>query len=284
MESRALGRGLSALIPEKVNVEQGQNKEAVGVLKISKIKDNSQQPRTHYDDLKLEELKKSIKDQGVLQPILVRPLGDGYEVIAGERRLRAARALGLETVPAIIKNVSTEEAFVIALVENIQREELNAIEEAHAFRRLIDEYKLSHEDVAKAVSKDASTISNTMRLLNLPKYLQDAVVEQAISMGHARSLLAVEDSIRQKQLFEKIVAKGLSVRELEALIKSEGHTLLRRAKRIKPVSADLASIEEELRGIVGSKVSILSQKKRGKIVIEYYSLDDLDRILGLFRR
>ncbi len=284
MESRALGRGLSALIPEKVNVDQGQEKEAGSVLKISKIKDNSQQPRTHYDDLKLEELKKSIKNQGVLQPILVRPLGDGYEVIAGERRLRAARALGLESVPVIIKNVSSEEAFVIALVENIQREELNAIEEAQAFRRLINEYKLSQEDVAKAVAKDSSTVSNTMRLLYLPQYIQDAVVEQKISMGHARSLLAVEDSIRQQELFDKIVAKGLSVRELESLVKSEGHTLIRRAKKVKPVSADLASIEDELQRIVGSKVRILSQKKRGKIVIEYYSLDDLDRILGLFRR
>jgi len=284
MESRALGRGLSALIPEKVDLNQGHGNETVGFLKTAAIKDNSQQPRTHYDDLKLEELKRSIKDQGVLQPILVRPQGDGYEVIAGERRLRAARALGLESVPAIIKHVSVEEAFVIALVENIQREELNAIEEAQAFRRLIDEYKLSQEDVARAVAKDSSTISNTMRLLNLPAYLQDAVVEQTISMGHARALLAVEDSVRQKQLFEKIVAKGLSVRELEALIKSEGHTLLRRAKREKPRSADLASIEEELQRVVGSKVRIQSQKKRGKIIIEYYSPDDLERILGLFRR
>ena len=284
MESRALGRGLSALIPDKVALNQVQGQEGVAFLKMVKIKDNTQQPRTHYDEMKLAELKASIKDKGVLQPILVRAAGEGYEVIAGERRLRAARALGMEEVPAIIKNVSTQEAFVLALVENIQREELNAIEEALAFRRLIEEYKLSQDDVARAVSKDSSTISNTMRLLNLPEYIQDAVVDKKISMGHARALLAVENDIHQRQLFEKVMAKGLSVRELEALVKAGGHTLLRRAKREKPRSADLASIEEELQRIVGSKVRIQSQKKRGKIVIEYYSFDDLERILGLFRR
>lgn len=284
MESRALGRGLSALIPDKADLNQLQGNETIGFLKTAKIKENAQQPRSHYDELKLEELKQSIKAKGVLQPILVRQVGEGYEVIAGERRLRAARSLGFEEVPAIVKNVSSEEAFVLALVENIQREELNAIEEAQAFHRLAEEYKLSHAAIAQAVAKDSSTISNAIRLLSLPVYIQDAVIDEKISMGHARALLSVSDSIRQKQLFEKVVAKSLSVRELESLIKSEGHTLLRRAKREKPRSADLASVEEELQRIVGSKVRILSQKKRGKIVIEYYSFDDLERILGLFRR
>ena len=292
MENRALGRGLSALIPEKANVAPStpaeKRTEDVAFLKIAKIRDNAQQPRTHYDTMKLDELKASIKDRGVLQPILVRPLsgpdGESYEVIAGERRLRAARALGLEEVPVIIKNVSLSEAFVIALVENIQREELNAIEEAQAYARLTKEYKFSREDVAKAVSKDPSTVSNVMRLLSLPEYIQDAVVDGKISMGHARALLAVENETRQQQLFEKVVAKGLSVRELEALIKSEGHTLLRHAKREKPKNADIASIEDDLQRIVGTKVRIQSQKKRGKIVIEYYSFDDLERIIGIFKK
>ena len=284
MESRALGRGLSALIPEKIDLGQGHRGEEVAFLKTAKIKNNAQQPRTHYDTLKLEELKSSIKDKGFLQPILVRVDGDGYEVIAGERRLRAARALGLEEVPAIIKNVSLQESFVLALVENIQREELNAIEEAQAFLRLTEEYKLSRDEVAKAVAKDPSTISNALRLLALPEYIQEAVMDEKISMGHARSLLAVGNEIRQKQLFEKILAKGLSVRELESLIKSEGHTLLRHAKREKPKNADIATVEEELQRIVGSKVRIQSQKKRGKIIIEYYSFDDLERILGLLRK
>ncbi len=284
MESRALGRGLSALIPEKADLTQEKRGEEVAFLKTSKIKNNAQQPRSHYDTLKLEELKSSIKDKGFLQPILVRADGDEYEVIAGERRLRAARALGLEEVPAIIKNVSLQESFVLSLVENIQREELNAIEEAQAFLRLTQEYKFSREEVAKAVAKDPSTVSNSMRLLALPEYIQEAVIDEKISMGHARSLLAVENELRQKQLFEKTVSKGLSVRELEALIKSEGHTLLRHAKREKPRNPDIASIEEELQRIVGSKVRIQSQKKRGKVVIEYYSLDDLERILGLLRR
>lgn len=284
MESRALGRGLSALIPDKVDLGQTASKENVGLLQVSQIKDNSQQPRSHYDSMKLEELKRSIKDKGVLQPILVRQHGEGYEVIAGERRLRAARALGLQEVPAIVKNVSSEEAFVIALIENIQREELNAIEEANAYRRLINDYHLSPDDVAKSVAKDYSTVSNLMRLLNLPEYIQEAVIEDSISMGHGRALLAVTDETRQKQIFDKIVEKGLSVREVEAMIKSEGHSLLRRAKREKPRSADLTSVEEELQRIVGSKVRIQSQKKRGKIIIEYYSFDDLERILSLIRR
>ncbi len=284
MESRALGRGLSALIPEKVALVQEKRGEEVAFLKTAKIKNNAQQPRTHYDTLKLEELKSSIKDKGFLQPILVRLNGDEYEVIAGERRLRAARALGLEEVPAIIKNVSLQESFVLSLVENIQREELNAIEEAQAFLRLTEEYKFSRDEVAKAVAKDPSTVSNSMRLLALPEYIQEAVMDEKISMGHARALLAVENELRQKQLFEKIVAKGLSVRELESLIKSEGHSLLRHAKREKPRDPDIASVEEELQRIVGSKVRIQSQKKRGKVIIEYYSFDDLERILGLLRR
>lgn len=284
MESRALGRGLSALIPERVNLEHVSRSEDVAFLKTEKIKNNAQQPRTHYDTLKLEELKRSIKDKGFLQPILVRVDGDGYEVIAGERRLRAARALGLEQVPAIIKNVSLKESFVLSLVENIQREELNAIEEAQAFLRLSEEYKFSRDEIAKAVSKDPSTVSNALRLLALPEYIQEAVMDEKISMGHARALLAVSDAARQKYLFEKILHKSLSVRELESLIKSEGHTLLRHAKREKHKNTDISSIEEELQRVVGSKVRIQSQKKRGKIIIEYYSFDDLERILGLLRR
>ncbi len=284
MESRALGRGLSALIPEKSDIPSEKRAEEVAFLKVSKIKNNTQQPRTHYDTLKLEELKRSIQEKGFLQPILVRGNAEEYEVIAGERRLRAARALGLEEVPAIIKNVSLQESFVLSLVENIQREELNAIEEAQAFLRLTEEYKFSRDEIAKAVAKDPSTVSNSLRLLALPEYVQEAVIDQKISMGHARALLAVEDDARQQQLFEKVLSKGLSVRELESLIKVEGHTLLRRAKREKPRDPDISSVEEELQRIVGSKVRIQAQKKRGKVIIEYYSFDDLERILGLLRR
>lgn len=192
--------------------------------------------------------------------------------------------MGLEQVPVIIKNVSLQESFVLSLVENIQREELNAIEEAQAFLRLTEEYKFSREEIAKAVAKDSSTVSNALRLLALPEYIQEAVMEEKISMGHARALLAVSDAARQKFLFEKVLHKALSVRELESLIKAEGHTLLRHAKKEKPKNNDILSIEEELQRAVGSKVRIQSQKKRGKIIIEYYSFDDLERILGLLRR
>lgn len=285
MESRALGRGLAALIPDRKDLDQGDSKDSVVFLKTDVIRDNSQQPRTKYDESKMAELRASIKEKGLLQPILVRPFSEGYEVIAGERRLRAARDLGFQEVPSIVKSVSQQEAFIIALVENIQREELNAIEEALAFKRLISEFHLSFEDVAKAVAKDASTVSNLVRLLNLPQKIQDAVVDGVVSMGHARALLAVIDSQRQKYLFEKTIEKGLSVRELEAMIKSEGHTLLRRPRAVsKERNHEVAMIEDELQRILGSKVRLQPHKKRGKIIIEYYSPDDLDRVLHLLRR
>ena len=284
MESRALGRGLSALIPEKVEAGPSSG-DKISYLTIEKIRDNSQQPRTNYDQAKLDELQSSIKEKGFLQPILVRAVDGEYEVIAGERRLRAARALGLAEIPVIIKDVSQAEAFVIALVENIQRQELNAIEEAFAFRRLIDEFRLTYNQIAQSVGKEPSTINNTVRLLKLPKEIQDGVVSGAVSMGHARALLAVEAPVRQKHLFLKVIEKGLSVRQIEAQIKSEGHTLLRIPRRVSASrSQDLASLEEELQRLLGSKVRIQAKKKRGKIIIEYYSQDDFERILQIIRR
>src|SRR3990167_7897714 len=180
-------------------------------MKTAQIKDNALQPRLHYGEEKLADLIASIKEKGVLQPILVRESKDGYEVVAGERRLRAARALNLEEVPVILKKVSDQEALVIALVENIQREELNPIEEAKAFRRLIDDFQLSQDDVAQSVGKDGSTISNTLRLLKLPDNIQEALFSGALSMGHARALLGVEDSEEQQEIFAHVLKKEISV-------------------------------------------------------------------------
>jgi len=280
MEKRALGKGLSALIPEKSENVSG-NGESIAYLKTHEIKRNSLQPRVNYDDDKLEELTASIKEKGVLQPILVRENNGHYEVVAGERRLRAAQALNLEEVPAIIKKVSDQEALVIALVENIQREELNPIEEARAYQKLVEEFQYTQESIAQSVGKDRSTITNILRLLKLPSEIQKGVAQGRLSSGHARALLSVDSIDKQLNLFNSIVKKGLSVRELENLIKVEGKGSARREKAEKPANPQIVQLEEGLQRLLGTKVRIDSQKKRGKIVIDYYSSEDLQRIIKL---
>ena len=200
MENRALGKGLSALIPEK---QKDGASDFVTFLDINAIKENTLQPRYNFDREKQDDLVASIKEKGVLQPILVRKKDDQYIVIAGERRLRAARSLSLEKVPVIVKDVSETEALILALIENIQREELNPIEEAEGFRRLINEFNLSQDDVAQAVGKNRSTITNFLRLLKLPEDIKKAIFDGALSVGHARALLSVESEALQKKLFAK---------------------------------------------------------------------------------
>jgi len=278
MDKRALGKGLSALIPDKDRSDSIAG-EVVAYLKTSSIRDNKFQPRTDYDENKLKDLMESIKEKGIIQPILVREIEEGgYEVIAGERRIKAARALNMEDIPAIIKSVNDEEALIIALIENVQREDLNPIEEAQAYKRLIENFNLNQEDVAKAVGKDRSTISNIMRLLKLPDEIQQLVYGGDITMGHARALLALESSDDIKKFFAKIKEKSLSVRELENLIQSqEGKP--RRVKKKGERDHEIVALEEELQKALGTKVRIKANKKRGKVIIEYYSLDDLDRII-----
>ena len=280
MENRALGKGLSALIPEK---NLSPNVDLVFRVKLSEIKENSLQPRSVYDDNKLSDLILSIKEKGVLQPILVRFRDNGYEVIAGERRLRAARTLGMEEVPVIVKSVNDDEALVLALVENIQREDLNAIEEARAFNKLMLEFNFTQEKIAQSVGKDRSTVSNIIRLLKLPQVIQESVFDGRISEGHARALLGVENVHEQKKIFDETITKNLSVRELENMIRFRGDH--RRGKK-KPHAKDsyLIALEEDLQKALGTKVRILAQKKRGKIVVEYYSPEDLERIRGVIKK
>lgn len=280
MDNKVLGKGLSALIPEKSK----PSSEGVTYLKTESIKDNSLQPRTNYDDEKLENLKASIKEKGVLQPILVRQKNDTYEVVAGERRLRAARSLNLAQVPVIIKEVSDQEALVIALIENIQREELNPIEEAEAYKRLIEQFHYTQEAVAHSVGKDRSTVANLMRLLNLPENIKKTVYDGKLSVGHARALLSIESVVERNRLFDLTIKKQLSVRELENLVVAGGKGGSRREKQKKVKDYEVISLEEELQKTLGTKVRIIFQKKRGKIVIEYYSLNDLDRIIQLIRK
>lgn len=286
MDKKVLGKGLSALIPERLkNQEGGEILAGTTFVKTELVQDNSQQPRTRYDDAKIAELMASIKEKGVLQPLLVREKDGKYEVIAGERRLKAVRNLGMEELPVVIRNVSDSEALVLALIENIQREELNAIEEANAFQRLITDFQLTHEQIAEAVGKDRSTISNTMRLLKLPEEVQNVVVSGQLSMGHARSLVGIESATKQKELFDLVMQKGLSVRELESIIKAGGHGVgkPKKAKKTPDRDHEIVRLEEELQQLFGTKVRIQASQKRGKIVLEYYSLDDLDRILNIIR-
>ena len=281
MEGKALGKGLSALIPK---TDTQTKTEVVSYLKTSSIRDNSLQPRTNYNDDKLNDLKASIKEKGVLQPILVREKDGQHEVVAGERRLRAVRALGLEEIPAIIKEVTDQEAFVIALIENIQREELNPIEEAEAYRKLIEEFEYTQEDVAQSVGKDRSTISNLLRILRLPAEIRKSVYDGELSVGHARTLLGVNVLAEQKRLFVLSIKKGLSVRELENLVQSKAKGGFRRGKSQATRDHEIIALEEDLQKTLGTKVRVIQQKKRGKIVIEYYSLDDLGRIIRLIKK
>ena len=283
MEGKALGKGLSALIPEREK-DVAVKSDAGVYLKTNLIQDNSLQPRTNYDNEKLNDLKASIKEKGVLQPILVREKNGRYEVVAGERRLRAARALDLDEVPVIIKDVTDQEAFVIALVENIQREELNPIEEAEAYRKLIEEFSYTQEAVAQSVGKDRSTISNLLRVLKLPIEIRRSVYNGDLSVGHARALLSVEIPSERDRLFVLTMKKGLSVRELENLAQSKSKGGSRRASGQATKDHDVIALEEDLQRTLGTKVRLMLQKKRGKIVIEYYSLDDLDRIIRLIKK
>jgi ParB family chromosome partitioning protein len=281
MEVKALGKGLSALISER---NDGVKNEYVSYLKTSSIQYNSLQPRTNYNDEKLNDLKSSIKESGVLQPIIVRKYNGQYEVVAGERRLRAARALNLPEIPAIVKDVTDKEAFVIALIENIQREELNPIEEAEAYRKLIEEFEYTQEDVAKSVGKDRSTVGNLLRLLKLPIDIRKSVYNGELSVGHARALLSLENPTDRDRIFALTIKKGISVRELENIVQSKNVGKSKKTKSNNAKDHDVIVIEENLQKILGTKVNIVPQRKRGKIVVEYYSLDDLDRIIAIIRK
>lgn len=278
MENRALGKGLSALIPDKINKAGGE----VAFVRTELIRDNPFQPRTHYDENKLAELKASIKEKGILVPILVRLKDGKYEVVAGERRLKAARSLDIPEVPTIVREVTDQEALVLALIENIQREELNPIEEAEAYKKLIAEFHYTQDMVAESVGKDRSTITNLLRLLKLPAEIQQSVYDGKLSVGHARALLSVESAGDQKKLFGLVMKKDLSVRELEELVRGGAAPKggARRSEAQKAKDHEVAALEEQLQNTLGTKVSIHAQKKKGKIVIEYYSLDDLDRIIA----
>lgn len=291
MEKRALGRGLDALLTP-IDVESASstsvlktndtNNEQVLQILTSQIKTNKYQPRLEFNQEKLNDLINSIKEKGVIQPILVRKAADGYELIAGERRFRAVKALGLEKIPAIVKNVADLDMLEISLIENIQREELNPIEEASAFQKFITEFSFTQEKIAQALGKDRSTIANTIRLLGLPKKIQDYISKGAITAGHARALLSLPTEIDQLRVCNLIVKKDLSVRETESLVGrrmagTKPHTEIRKEQSI-------IDIEGHLQQLFGTRVRIFHGKKRGRIQIEYYSTEDMNRILDMLHR
>lgn len=278
MEKKALGKGLKALIPDELVVK---TTERIATLKLDEILSSRFQPREVIDPEKQKELMLSIKEKGVIQPIIVRPKGNGYELIAGERRLRAAKELGFSQLPVIIKDVKDDEALEIALIENIQRQDLNPIEEAQAFQRLIDEFSLTQEDVSQKVGKDRASVANTLRLLRLPEKIKEEIYLGRISMGHAKAILMLESKEAQLELCNKIIKRGLSVREAEFFVRRRSAGPSRR--RLRRRDPAVQAIEDELQKILGTKVIIMHQQKRGKILIEYYSNNDLDRILNILR-
>jgi ParB family chromosome partitioning protein len=277
MQKQALGKGLGALIPDLSSLNDKERK-ALGIaeLELDKIVPNEYQPRKTFHDDALKELAASIKEHGVIQPIIVHRIGSNYGLIAGERRWRAARLAGLKTIPALVKEATKRELIEQALIENIQREDLNPLEAAEAYKRLQDEFKLTQEDLAKRVGKERSTVTNFLRLLGLPREVKQDVAAGKLSMGHAKALLSMERVRDQVQAAQMIVKKGLSVREAEVLAQKHKHPI----KEKKPkIDHELKAVEDKLRKSLGTKVSITAKAKGGRIAIDYYSNEELDRIL-----
>lgn len=275
---KGLGRGLDALLASS-DQDLTVADNTLTTLRPALLRPGRYQPRTRMDPASIEELAESIKSQGVLQPILVRSLDDGYEIIAGERRWRAAQLVGLKEVPVVVRDVDDNDAMAIALIENIQREDLNPLEEASGIQRLIDEFSMTHESAGKAVGRSRSAVSNLLRLLSLEKPVQEMLMGGSIDMGHARALLAVPGP-RQLDLAQRIVALGLSVRETEQLV-SKRIPASKRIKKAARKDRDIAALEESLSEILGTMVTIRHQKSgRGKLTIDYTDLDQLDAILA----
>jgi ParB family chromosome partitioning protein len=279
MNRKALGRGLEALIPE---VPQGGGSGGVREIPVEAIRPNEEQPRTRFSEERLKELAASVRTHGIVQPVVVRELGSGgYGLIAGERRLRAAKLAGLETVPAIVRDVDETGALELALVENLQREDLNPIDEARGYEALMEVAGLAQADVADRVGKDRSTVANAVRLLDLDGVVQELLSSGALTAGHGRALLAVRGAEEQRALANRAAAKGLSVREVEAL--ARGAARRKKAPRRRRTSDPvLREWEERLQRILGTLVRIESLGSEGTIRIEYYSQEDLERILEFF--
>lgn len=279
MTRKALGRGLGALL----SADRGEPVQQSHRVEIESIDPNPLQPRSFFDESKLQELAQSIRENGLVQPLVVRRKGVRYELIAGERRWRAAQSLGLKQVPITILDVPDEKLLELALIENIQREELNAIEEAQAYQKLIEQIGLTQDELAKRVGRDRSYITNYLRLLRLPDDLKDLVQRGELSTGHARTILSLTDENAQRRLAKTIIAEQLSVREVERLVRNEAPRAERSKSKPRTQDPNVATAETKLRRKFGTKVRIIQQpgSQRGRIELEFYSADDLNRIYEL---
>ncbi|MDI6605826.1 MAG: ParB/RepB/Spo0J family partition protein [Candidatus Omnitrophota bacterium] len=281
MERKALGKGLSALIPEK-EPEINQGIKIINV-QTEKIKPNPFQPREDFESQSLEELAQSIKEKGVIQPLLVRRKGDDYELIAGERRLRAANLLDMKEVPVLVRDVEDQESLELALIENIQRQDLNPIEEAHAYQYLIEKFNLTQEKIGQVLGKARVSITNILRLLRLPQEVQEELKKGRISFAHGRALLEIDDENYQRRLAQEVISRKLTVSELESLIKMHRPRAAKRRIGQSQREPYLAVLEETLQHLLATKVRISKRKKRGHILIEFYSQEDLERITHILR-
>lgn len=285
-----LGKGLNALIPEDTilstldtKVEKASDiEENVSILiDINLIKSNDDQPRKSFDDEKILELAESIKSNGIIQPLVLKKVDDEYIIVAGERRWRAAKSIGLKEVPAIVMNLTEKQVLEISLIENIQREDLNSIEEALAYKRLINDFNLTQEELSKRIGKSRVTITNTLRLLNLSEDVQQYIIEGVISEGHGRALLGITDSNVQCELAQNVIDDKLSVRELELLIRKLKTSPTRAKSKVANENPYYKDVTYKLENYFGTKVNITNKNNKGKIEIEYYSEEDLQRILEI---
>lgn len=296
-----LGRGLDALfadVPvkepeaeympgntasaEKDGTEARNDGDTVKYIKIHDITPNVNQPRKTFNEEKIEELAASIKEHGIIQPIVVRKHKNGYEIVAGERRWRAAMRAELSSVPCLIRELDDEQNMLIAIIENMQREDLNPIEEAEGLRQMIETFGMTQEQVSKSVGKSRPYITNSMRLLKLPSYIRQSISEGELTAGHGRTLVAVSDEETREKIWKRILQEGLSVRETEKLASSEGKTKKKKPLK-KKKNPDVARVEEELKTVLGTKISINGSAKKGKIEIDFYSEDELERLIELLK-
>jgi len=280
---RGLGRGLESLMPPPAAIISNSDKQHRAV-DIGSIVPNRLQPRTIFDEDKLRELASSIKEYGVLQPVIVSPISGGrYELIAGERRFRASKMAGLTNIPVVVKDVDDEKMLALSLLENIQREDLNAIEESRAYQELIEKFGYTQDAVAKKLGKSRVAVANSIRLLKLPRIVQDDVANERYSAGHARALLSLNNLHEQLKMRERILKNMPSVRDVESMVRNYASKEKKKTRKL-PISPHMQNIMDDLCQRLGTKVRIMQKGKKGKIVVDYYSAQDLDRILGLLMK
>jgi len=288
-KNRGLGKGLEALFGDVEITVNNQHEDgtsfgdSVSFVDIHKIKPNGSQPRRNFNEEKIDELAKSIEEHGIIQPIVLRQTEGGYEIVAGERRWRAARKAGLKDVPCLIRELTDEKNALMALIENMQREDLNPIEEAAGLERMIHIFGLTQEQVSKSVGKSRPYIANALRLLKLPEEVQQMVSDGSLTSGHARAIAGIRDKRKQLSAAEKCMKQNWTVRDIEAFAKDTKEPVSKKRPKVRPKNRDLLALEEELRVILGTKVNIVLGSKKGKIEIEYFNREELERLLELLQ-